>query len=340
MDRCVNLDWLEVYALEPSALDESYWRAAGYSVAAREYGTPQYRDVLTLSLNGAPVYEVRRSPLSVRTEGGIFPPNACHIRLVNRTCYNRAPVVDFLQFLARHHIQLLTTSRLDIALDFVQFDNELDPRAFLVDYFASVYAKLNQSRFTAHGVDAWAAKVYHSVKWGSNKSRLTTKMYCKSLELSESGHDKPYIRAAWQAAGLPPDVDVWRVEFSMKSQCKSMVECETGEAIDLHLRNMLTRADLMATFAALYERYFDFRQLIGDVRKDRCPRVPLFSFDVIEGVYKFADIVVKPDPDRRAKMMLAYLNEIIADSGAWGLDATWAADELRDVFLKKFRWRK
>lgn len=339
MERCINLDWLECYCREPRALDEEYWRACGYSVAAREYGTPQYHDVLTLSLNARPFVEIRRRPLSIIDEGGIFPANACHIRMVNSALYTADPVGDFLRFLARHHVRIVSTSRLDVCLDFVRFDNGTDPALFLRDYFAGLYAKVNQCRFSAHGIDTWRARTFHSVKWGSEKSRLTTKMYCKTLELATT-KDKPYIRAQWNAAGFPSDAEVWRIEFSMKSSCKSMMSTETGEMIDLSLQNIISRPDFMALFAALYETYFDFRHVLGLTRKDRCPRVPLFDFNVIEGTYKFVDIVMKPDPDRRARMMLKYLNEIIADAGKWGLEATWAADELREVFIKKFQFAR
>lgn len=337
MNRCINVDWLEVFALEPSALDADYWRARGYSVNVREYGTPQYSDVYTLSMNGVQLYEVRRAPLSIKSQGGIFDPRACHIRVVNSALYTRAPIIDFMRFLELHHIKIVSTSRLDICLDFQKFDNRTDPARFMSDYFAGKYAKINQCKFSAHGVDAWQNKVYHSVKWGSEKSRLTTKMYCKTLELATT-KDKPYIRGQWKAAGMRDDLDVWRIEFSLKSSCKSMMSCEDGEIIDMSLRNITSRDDLMCIFSALYERYFDFRHVLGTTRKDRCPRAPLFDFNVIEGTYKFVDIVQKPDPDRRAKMMLKYLNEIIAESGEWGLEATWAADELREVFINKYRF--
>ena len=336
-NRCINLDWLEVFAKEPAALTPDYFRAAGYNVNVREYGTPQYAQMFTLSLGALPLLEIRRAPYSLKSQGGIFDLGAMHIRLCNNTCYARDPVGTLLRFLARHKIQLLTTSRLDIALDFQIFDNGTAPRDFLADYFRGRYAKVNQSRFSAHGVDTWENKTYHSVKWGSDSSRITTKMYCKTLELLVGGHDKPYIRSAWSAAGLDLLRDTWRIEFSMKSQCKSMVEVETGNLIDLSLRNMQTRDDLMTTFAALYEHYFDFRRVTGQ-RKDRCPRAPLMDFSVIDGVYKWADIVQQKQAGKRELMMLRYLDEIIQER--WDFNATWAAQELREVFVKKFRFAK
>ena len=49
--KLVNLDWLEVYCLEPAGRampDATFFVAQGYEVKAREYGTPQYREMFTI----------------------------------------------------------------------------------------------------------------------------------------------------------------------------------------------------------------------------------------------------------------------------------------------------
>ena len=88
-NRCINLDWLEVFAKEPAALNPDYFRAAGYNVNVREYGTPQYAQMFTLSLGALPLLEIRRAPYSLKSQGGIFETGAMHIRLCNNTCYAR-----------------------------------------------------------------------------------------------------------------------------------------------------------------------------------------------------------------------------------------------------------
>ena len=41
--KCINLDWLSVYCLEPKGvvLNAAYFKALGWTVEEREYGTPQ-----------------------------------------------------------------------------------------------------------------------------------------------------------------------------------------------------------------------------------------------------------------------------------------------------------
>ena len=48
--KCINLDWLSVYCLEPKGcvMNAAYYKKLGWNVEEREYGTPQYREKFTL----------------------------------------------------------------------------------------------------------------------------------------------------------------------------------------------------------------------------------------------------------------------------------------------------
>lgn len=46
--RCLNIDWLEVYALEPDKLDADFFISDGWSVQPRPYGTRVYDEMFTL----------------------------------------------------------------------------------------------------------------------------------------------------------------------------------------------------------------------------------------------------------------------------------------------------
>ena len=45
--RCINVDWLEVYALEPidQPHNADYFRACGFEVMQRDYGTRIYEEM-------------------------------------------------------------------------------------------------------------------------------------------------------------------------------------------------------------------------------------------------------------------------------------------------------
>ena len=213
MNRCVNIDWLEVFCAEQAQnaiLDANYYRLLGYDVRVRDYGTPQYRDMFTIWRNGFPFLEIRRNPYSLKANGGIFNPNDCHIRLSNRSCYDVSPINDLRKFLITFQYSLKSLSRIDICLDFNRFDYGQLPAQFLRAYMRGKVSKINQCNISAHGKDSFAERVWNSVKWGSVSSPISTKLYCKSLELSQV-HEKLYIRDAWKLSGLDVSKPVWRV---------------------------------------------------------------------------------------------------------------------------------
>lgn len=251
-----------------------------------------------------PLLEVRRNPASQGLYG-IHDSNECHIRLVNRTCYfdNAAEYLD--NFLSQHGYTDVRISRVDICLDFVTFDKGDDPQAFVRRYFRHKYAKINQGRISGHGEDTWSGQEWNSISWGSKTSPVSTKLYNKTMELYDPKSDsfgKPYIREAWLLCGIIDDmqrvtkngepVQVWRVEFSLRSAVKNWI------ALDLNgndkekqsLRNTLevyyNRANMLVMFASLANHYFRFKKYKAGQRKDRCPDKILFDFVSPQVTYK------------------------------------------------------
>ena len=64
--RCINIDWLEVYCIEPMKLDANYYRALRYRVVQRDYGTPMYAEMFGLQWQGI----IRSAKRSVFAEIG------------------------------------------------------------------------------------------------------------------------------------------------------------------------------------------------------------------------------------------------------------------------------
>ena len=305
--RCINLDWLEVHAREQLSVahDAHYYRMKGYNVREREYGTRVYRQMFTiLAPNDEPLLEIRRDPAS-QGLGGIHEANECHIRLCNRTCYfdNAAQLLS--NFLREHQYTDVRISRVDICLDFVRFDLGDDPSSFVRRYFRHRYAKINQGRICGHGSDTWSGQEWNSISWGSKSSAVTTKLYNKTLELYDPKLDrfaKPYIREAWFRAGIIDDiqrvtkdgesVNVWRVEFSLRSAVKNWVPINLNgdERKYQSLKNTLdvydTREKILVMFASLAQHYFRFKKFVPEKRKDRCPDKILFDFSSSQCVYK------------------------------------------------------
>ena len=136
--RCVNLDWLEVCALEPidSPHDPNYFRACGFVVEVRGYGTKVWEEMFTLlGEDGLGFIEVRRKPKSE-----IIAQNICHLRLVNRACYFPDAADLMKQFLDQYGYEFHHITRVDICLDFEKFDYGDDPQVFLQRYIEKKYS--------------------------------------------------------------------------------------------------------------------------------------------------------------------------------------------------------
>lgn len=301
--RCCNLDWLEVFCMEPDPhqpYNSAFFREQGLMVQEREYGTRIYHEMFTILDNeGLPLLEVRRHP-----KNPLMPDVACHLRLHNRTCYLEHAAAFLQQFIDNYHYTFCRISRVDICLDFVRFDDNTRPRVFMQRYMRGKFSKLNQANIHSHGSDAWTGRVWNSVSWGSPSSMVGTKFYNKTLELYDpktDSYSKPYIRYAWLQAGLIDDMDrctlnnekqeIWRVEFSIRSSVQKWFVIElNGEAKNYQsIHNTLdcydSREKLLTMFASLSCHYFHFKRYIMGKRKDLCPDRVLFNWKATQVTY-------------------------------------------------------
>ena len=335
--RCINLDWLEVYCLESSIgypHDAEYFRRAGWHVREREYGTPTYKEMFTLFSydNDEPLIEVRRAPKAPRgyNTGGIMDPNSCHIRLCNRTCYMEDAAGLLQRFLEENFFEYSRISRVDIALDFERFDSGDDPQKFLQRYIKGQYAKINQARISMHGADRWDGRTWNSVKWGNENSMVSTKMYCKTLELLQIS-DKPYIRQAWYEAGLIDNwfdmtkrmedgtvykPEIWRIEFSIKSSTRNWFVVEDPYSTKRKLKSIRhtleqyrTRRQMLDVFFSLADHYFHFKKFAEGVRKDRCEDKVLFDKKIPSVFYKVTHVATHEKQDKTLQRLLRMLRD-------------------------------
>lgn len=323
-ERCVNIDWLEVYCLESSTNfphDPDYFMREGYFVRVRDYGTRQYRQMFTIiDEQDRSFIEIRREPVaeSSAMKSGIFSPYSCHIRLSNVYCYHDQAITLFSEFLLKHGFEVQRIFRLDLCLDFEKFDSGDDPNEFMRRYMSGKYTKINQGRIAAHGHDTWEQRCWNSLSWGAPNSMVSTKFYCKSLELREA-KDKPYIRYAWWKAHLVDDWNaltkkddagnvyqptIWRVEFSIRSSARAWFiidDCNGKKTRQIrqqhHLGTYADKEDQLKAFANLAYHYFHFKHYVKDQRKDRCPDKQLFDFGEHE-VYSLDRLMTDKPKDR------------------------------------------
>ena len=220
--RCVNIDWLEVFCKQQVPLTADRLKADGWHIEMREYGTPQYREMFTVYADSSklhPLYEIRRNPYSIKQNGGIFEASDCHIRLSNYECYRPRCVARMQDFFLKYGLVPKSISRIDICLDVLRCDDGTDMGDFIHDYILEKYYKVhiakisphgpevNGSFFNAHGREAMYKREYNSIKWGSPSSAISVKIYNKTQEMAEV-KNKTYIMDQWKAAGLVDRADI------------------------------------------------------------------------------------------------------------------------------------
>ena len=267
-------------------------------------------------MNGRhPFLEIERNPYSLKQNGGIFEPESCHIRLANRTLYQPNPVQQLTNFIIKYGYEYKGISRVDVCCDLTIFDNGMKPQDLANKYIKDKIWKVHQSHIApntddgddtwripihlgAHGKETKTGRTWNSLKWGSPKSALSTKLYNKTLEL-ETNTGKFYIKDTWVKAGLcdlqkvryeyrnpktkeieirskqisvvpgtainqeipieeAKKIDVWRVEFSMNSEGRKWIDLGDNHIVDLSLNAFDNLDSLAATFFTCSEWLFCF----------------------------------------------------------------------------------
>lgn len=328
MAFCLNIDWFEVFTYEPTWCTGPEWyESLGYTVVVRDYGTRVYSQMFTLfDKHGQPWLEVRRSPLSKKSAGGILDDRACSMRLVNRACYQALCIPELWQFLRDHGFRykdnVCALSRIDLCCDFTRLpvgDGEVSPADFIHDYMAGIYYKVNQPRVRAYATEREDGMHYHQVSWGSPSSSVSAKLYNKSLELAEQKM-KPYIVDAWLKSGvLKDDLDdtaVWRLEYCLRAGTDNWI---SDKDEDFYLSNTidawLNTGNYIKFFNGLIRHYFQFAIADGDTPKYKCKRVVPFPKLSTDAYRPVKEVTSCRDSGRSEKMVINKL-ERLRDSGA------------------------
>ena len=88
---------------------------------------------------------------------------------------------------------------------------------------------------------------------------------------------KPWIAQKWQQSNFDMNKDTWRLEVSIKSSNKLIVNTDTGEANILNSLDVLKDNYTRLYYGAFRDKYFTFVIKDTQVKKNRMTKLPLFS---------------------------------------------------------------
>lgn len=299
--RIVGIDWLEMFVSERGDRDYSAngFRARGYEVVERDYGTKTMAEMFTLlDRRGYPFIEIRRAPrgLSSVAKHTVYEDGDSYVRLCNMYCYDANPVAIMEEFLSRERYTIKKIYRIDIYTDFEIFDSGDKPSKVVRRIVNHTYSKVNQAQRRISGQDTWTECFDNWISWGKKGSMVSTKIYDKTKEIKETGMHKPYILELWRKNGYidnvtniskdGKEVQMWRLEFSIKGNAKGWIhidkdDTEDGEAHSLtHTLELYSQhLGIVNALANLVPYYFHFKIYEEGKRKSLCEDKVLFIFD-------------------------------------------------------------
>lgn len=267
----ISVDWLEVFGYSKSEKlfsPESYKQEGEYYLIDSGVMSRGFEHVIEVCKRFGvqtylPVATIRCVPRSTALNKRL-----CLIKLNNRVLYSQGYVEILFSILDRYDIGYKGLSRIDLCYDCNKFVNGRSPLRFMKQ-FAFVDQDSEKYIYKVGGSKSFrifASKNPTSLtqisglEFGSGKSCKRAYMYDKSRELKEV-KDKPWIREAWEKAGLVNDekTHVYRSEISIKTEGAELMNKVTGEVFRLNPKWLVMQKNVEYMFHTYASSLFDFR---------------------------------------------------------------------------------
>lgn len=275
-DLLVSCDWWQAHV----KTQEFRWDHPHYNCQLLGVKSRTFSETWNISKDGRTIATLCCKPFSPK-----IPKHSGTLKIENYILYNenRCKIIDQIT----SDLQLYTqgTTRLDICGDFRRICGQL-PELLIRDILEERIYKVGHARnsvigdsdpsrciITAYGT-AGRTNSYSYLRYGSRTSRISTYLYNKTKELNEQ-HDKPYIREMWRQNGWFGDMNVWRLEFSIKGRNMKLIEKDTGEVLPNNPKLWINNDIMPTIYNSLCAHYFDLRRKTQQ-RKDREDRIPLW----------------------------------------------------------------
>lgn len=322
MNYVLSIDWLSFWC---QAQIFTSWSPFKFEV--KPYGTSVFATVADLVLDNEVCFTIAFEPRSK-----IFDANTMQVKVNNRRLYTGQWLRDWalLQKVVRFHE--IKISRLDIAADFNSFRNGLTPKKLINNFLTCNFIKTGRGKFYVIGEQKYYIDAQY-LRFGKGDSDVSAYLYNKTKELMQV-KDKPYIRATWASGGLDLSREVWRLEFSLKSQALKLYQKNTGEPMDLTTDLITNRKFLLDLYLSMQSKYFSFQLKENQKNKSRWKRIELFgdSFEVY-------DIIRCPDnSDSSVRNKIFLKNLMLLDKEMRTLKQSYkfVLEELAEDYAREF----
>ena len=255
----MHLDWLAIQYIGP--IRDRY----PFEVKKLPYSARQWKEL----------YEVYRygqlwGHISAQSTLPTIPGDFYILKLENKYLYDPDVFSMIFDWEVQENAKWHGFSRVDVCLDFQEFDNGQKPWEVIRDFGAGKIDCLSKAGGDVRR-EASADEQYSYMSLGSKRSDVRTYLYNKSKEMREVKY-KTWIYETDMAAGLDPDRDIWRLEFSLTGQAFTWADAATGEDISLTMRDLQNDGYLCLFLGSLIQKYFGFIKHSTDKNRYRHER--------------------------------------------------------------------
>lgn len=303
-----------------------------YTIKKDSHSTRHFKQIHYIyTPEGDEVGYIAHDPCSeiLKADSGLFKLNNKYLYQVGLKEW----VIDVLKDLG---MEFMSISRIDLALDFQRFNNNLDPANFIKKFLTGDYIKKGRFNWNIQGKGGQTKGLaYETLKFGSPDSDVQYYLYNKTGEMKARKH-KQWIEDNWKANGYDGTGDVWRLEYRLKKTKKGIykTDYETGEMELIFDMTTLDCLDnLNDVYSYLFNHYFSFVRNEKKIRKDRCKPVTLFSkgFETRGIAIKLSE---KKESDRSARIMAKHLQKLEYEMKGLDFHLAILSHELTGYFIQ------
>lgn len=286
----LNIDYLKLFVKCNKAPSTN-----GYTKKLMPYSSRHYKKIEILYMG-----DFKLGILESQPHSSILDPQSGMLKIENKILY----AVDSFNFinltLEIFNLEIVSISRLDLALDFVKFKNNLKPNMLIKRYMNEKLLRNGRGKFTIIGNQTNVQDVEY-LRFGSKSSDINIYLYNKTREMEEVRY-KEYIADRWEKLENKNNNDIWRLEVSLSSQGLHYADEESGEIIKINYNLIQDENILKKLYQSLILKYFEFKINDNTKNKSRMKTLQLFDFKNIS-MHKIK-ISEKRDITRQDKILL------------------------------------
>lgn len=323
----LNVDYLDCHVIFSTPKEPLY--PSNFKVKTLPHGTRHFSIIEEIWWDNNRIATIRRVPYSV-----LLPAELVLVKFDNWILY-RYNVFEYAQrFFQLCGMEFKNFARLDLSLDFQEFENGMNPSLFIKRYLSGSVLKMGKaSKFKVVGTQHPNKHDYESIRFGSMLSEISYYMYNKRKEMEEVKW-KAWIEQTWQKNGFDPEKDVWRLEFSLKSGNKMVMDAETQEVQLIHSLDTLKRDNQKLIFEVLREKYWQFVWNDGQQKKNRMRKLKLFKPS--EFNHQLCELEGSKDATRSTKIFITKLEETATELRGGDMESVFAAQLLKQKMITEY----